>query len=276
MKDKVNLLINKIKPWIKTKRAWIEIALSVFVIVCVILAFVYSSKGRMIYTYENSSASDSAVSLENETEHPDMTATPIPSQTTETVTPVPTPTPPLSSNTESTVTATPTVQETQVVHLDPGPTGPPFYTPVPEGTTDTKAEAYRTVIESCSGNLDYSYYCLYDMDSDGVEELIVRYGMDDTNAKIDIYTYINNELILVGDTHGTFAHIAGDSEGGIIVYYHRVIDGLTYEAIDRIEKIETDIMIYDVVFSAQVDTYTVLDTNVDIPLYKMNDFSPLS
>lgn len=273
--EKLQPILEKIKPWLKTKKAWVQIGLSLVAIVCLIMAGVSScSRRNDIIEIVDATAEPTAESTEKATATPETTATPVATETPVTATPEAT------ENASSDVSASqdePTAPEHTITNKsDPGPTGAPLYTQVPVESVDTKKEAYRTVIESCWGNKDYSSYCLYDMDSDGIEELILHYGTDDMQAYIDIYTFTEEGLIFVGDVTGSFASVAGDSNGGIIVYYRRDINGQCYESIDCLKKIGADIMVSPQVVSEKVDTYTVLESNVDITSYKLTDFSPLS
>lgn len=275
--EKMKPLLEKLKPWLKTKRAWVQIGLSIVAVICLILAGVSSCSRRNV-------AEDNVTSETLTTPKPTESATADPAAT---VTPTAAATPSntaSSSNSEGSSSDTdsnsegedPKVPENDISSSSNiGPTGAPLYTPVPAESVSTKARAYSTLVESCKASVDYSGYYLYDMDADGVEELILHYGADDTEALIDIYTFTEDGLVFVGDCSGCFATVSGSTEAGIIVYYRREINGQKHESIERMVKTGDSMYSDSVVPQAKVSEYTVLEDSVDIPRYKINDLSPI-
>lgn len=279
--EKLQPLVEKIKLWLKTKKAWVQIGLSLVAIICLILAGV-SSCSRRYVNGPTPKATATVEATEKATDTPEPTATPEATELPATSTPSATEN--VSSSSETSTddnsdanSSDPVVQENSSTESTyTGPTGAPLYTSVPEENVSTLAKAYQTTIASCWGDKDYSSYSLFDMDGDGVEELIMHYGADDMQAYIDIYTYTEEGLIFVGDVTGSFANVSGCADGGIFIYYRREINGQKYESIDRIEKIGSDIMVHSRVISEKVDQYTVEEADVEIPHYRLDDFSPLS
>ena len=277
--EKLQPLVEKIKPWLKTKKAWVQIGLSLVAIICLILAGV-SSCSRRYVNGPTPKATATVEATEKATDTPKPTATVEATELPATSTPSATES--VSSSTETAAgdnsnSSDPAVQDNSSTESTyTGPTGAPLYTSVPEENVSTLAKAYQTTIASCWGDKDYSSYCLYDMDGDGVEELIMHYGTDDMQAYIDIYTYTEEGLIFVGDVTGSFANVSGCADGGIFIYYRREINGQKYESIDRIEKTGSDIMVHSRVISEKVDQYTVEEADIEIPHYRLDDFSPLS
>ena len=268
--EKLQPLLEKIKPWIKTKKAWIQIGLSLVAIICLILAGVSSCSRRNV-NGPTPKATATAEATEKATATPKATASPLPTELPATATPVPATTESTgSSNGNSSANSNPTATEkTSTSSSYVAPTGAPLYTPIPEESVDTRADAYRTVVQSSNGLVDQSSYYLYDMDSDGVEELILHSVYDELTASIEIYTYSEDGLVFVGDAAGCYASISGCSRGGIIVYYRR--DG--FESIENIVKTDYDMYPNTLVLGEYVNEYTVMDTDVPIEAHRIDDLS---
>lgn len=277
MKDKILSYIEKIKPWIKTKKAWVQIGLSLVAIVCLVAAGV-SSCSRNNVIEDNIEHTEEATEKPSEqpTDEPVVTATPIATEVPVTATPVVKETEETDNSSNSNELILTTPGRTISSNSYDGPTGAPLYTQVPEENVDTRADAYRTLVQSCSASVDYSGYYLYDMDADGVDEIILHYGSDDLAAYVDIYTYTEDGLMFVGDSTGSFASFSGSTEPGLIVYYRREINGQKYESIERLVKTGTSMYVNTVVVQDQVTEYTVLEDDVAITRYKLNDLSPIS
>lgn len=280
MKDKINAyiekfkpLLEKIKPWIKTKKAWVQIGLSLVAIICLVIAGV-SSCSRQNVIDENIKHTEEATEKPSEkpTDEPVVTATPIATEIPVTATPTAQVQATDSSSNSASGGNDPTVPDNSTTASSyTGPTGAPLFTAVPEESVSTKAKAYRTLVESCTGNVEESGYYLYDMDSDGVEELILHSVYDELTASIEIYTFSEDGLVFVGDAGGSFATISGCSRGGILVYYRR--DG--NESIENFIKTDYEMYPNTLVLSQYVNEYTVMEEDVSIEKYRIDDLSPI-
>lgn len=271
--EKLQPLLEKIKPWLKTKRAWIEIGLCLVAIICLVAAGV-SSCSRQNIIDENTEHTEEATERPSVKPTDDLvvTATPMDTEIPVTVTP----TAAVTENNDDAQTqedgfSAPEKSNTATSNAQPEITGAPMYTPLPENNSSVN-EAYRNIVSGCSGFNDYSQYYLYDMNSDGTNELILQFGYSEVDRYIDIYSYQNGEIVFLGDVAGSFATVCGCADGGIIVYYRRS----GYESIELLEMDNTELLNHSIVPQAKVDEYTVLDNNVDIPTYSIEDLSPLS
>lgn len=71
-------------------------------------------------------------------------------------------------------------------------------------------------VENAHRNYVYSYM-LYDIDDDGVPELIMNKATSESQRSIDVYTYKNNELVLVGNSGAGHREYFGNIYGGGMV-----------------------------------------------------------
>lgn len=271
MKKKIEIqlkkICDKIKPWLKTKRAWFEIVLSIVAIIFIILAIACFPK--------NAYQGEDIQNTVKPTKEADIDTTVTPTLSPAATALAATAQPSEASDNSSSVDLEndPSVpDETISSSTYTGPTGAPLYTAIPDESVSTRANAYRSIVQSCKGDADKSVYYLYDMDSDGVEELIINSYYDELSATIDVYTYSDEGLLFLGDASGCFATVCGCSDGGIIIYYRR--DGA--ESIERRRKDGSELLADSIVPNAFVEEYTVLDTNIDIPAYGIDDLSPIN
>lgn len=119
---------------------------------------------------------------------------------------------PAEESTEEETTESPTEPPTEPETEHP--TEPETEAEAPTEAESSRADviaAYKTALQSKidEAALDYGLnsvdvtYTLYDMDYDGIPELLVHYGTCEADFRIAIYTYRNNGLKLVSDgLHG--------------------------------------------------------------------------
>lgn len=78
----------------------------------------------------------------------------------------------------------------------------------PEFEYERTVNDYNYMLMYANGDLEYMYYEFYDIDKNGVDELLLMDG--DGNTILDLYTVINGELILVADSAERWSHQLND------------------------------------------------------------------
>ena len=79
---------------------------------------------------------------------------------------------------------------------------------------------------------DTSEYTLYDLDNDGIKELIISYGTSNADWRSDIYSIKDDYTIMIGTLYGpVLFYTAEDGNGLYSVYGH-----MGYQKINQITK----------------------------------------
>lgn len=78
------------------------------------------------------------------------------------------------------------------------------------GTQTSMTSAYKEVLQDYSGSAEYT---LYDIDKDGIHELIAYDGWE-----YDIYTIVNSEAVLCGSCYAYYRGLYSFGDNGLIVH----------------------------------------------------------
>lgn len=101
---------------------------------------------------------------------------------------------------------------------------------------------YQEVIESDSAIYEFLSYVYYDMDKDGIEEMIVQYGSCSADMSNVVYTIVGNAVIIVGEfpyISALYEAVAGD---GIYAVYGKD----THEIIQHVQKAGTELLVEEI------------------------------
>ncbi len=113
---------------------------------------------------------------------------------------------------------------------------------------------------------DNHYYYLYDMDSDGLDELILYESSEGAGTHTDIYTVVDEKMFYCGN-YGR-ADLLIDGKGGLIGYFTRM-NGYT---IDKISLVNNQALNYNLIASGAINSNQEYPTPED---FGYNDFEPM-
>ena len=102
----------------------------------------------------------------------------------------------------------------------------------PNGNNDYLG-AYSSIIEDVVASYgEYCEYTLYDLDGDGIKELITSVGTCDADWSNVVYTLEDGYVSMIGDFYGlVMLYVAEDGNG-----LYAVSGGMEYQNIDQITK----------------------------------------
>lgn len=86
---------------------------------------------------------------------------------------------------------------------------------------------------------EYSQCALYDMDGDGILELITSFGESDADWVNDFYTVENGAVTMLGEYSGAVTFYGADDGKGIVAVY----DHMGYQIVERITKSGSSILV---------------------------------
>lgn len=107
----------------------------------------------------------------------------------------------------------------------------------PEFTYERDATNYNFMLMYADGNPDFMYYEFYDIDKNGIDELMLMYG--DGNTILDLYTVVDGQLLLVADSGERWSYKLNDDD--TIRYYSSGGADDTYEAVYTLDGGELSI-----------------------------------
>ncbi len=146
-----------------------------------------------------------------------------------------------------------------------------------EDTTKASAEtvvnysAYKEPLEQLRNDYgDSGTYALCDLDGDGVKELLISTGFDNSDWKVYVYTINNGEFEALNAfyTGASVLYESPDGDGVYSVYSH-----MGYMRIDRISYDGVDVNLTTVSETDNGDDeYTGSN---QLTMYNINDYSPL-
>ena len=81
---------------------------------------------------------------------------------------------------------------------------------------------YKSVFEKINEEniWDYQSYALFDMDSDGVEELVLKIGSGEAGFKYKFYTIIQGQVAEIGEFMGAHSTLFANEDGEGIIHAH--------------------------------------------------------
>lgn len=103
------------------------------------------------------------------------------------------------------------------------------------------------------------WFYLYDMTGDGQEELIVRTGSCEADARYIFYTYSDGNVREVGRIGATHTGISGISDGTGVIWHH---GSQGWESADRITISNGELVRETLIEPQEVDQYTVFENAV--------------
>lgn len=106
-------------------------------------------------------------------------------------------------------------------------------------TAKTQKEDYETVyapiIQAARQNFDsYNIYFKYDIDKDGVDELLVEEGTCEADYRYQVYTIENGASVYLGEIPGGHSMLYADEAGGKEEYILLVMGHMGYESVSKI------------------------------------------
>lgn len=131
---------------------------------------------------------------------------------------------------------------------------------------------YRVVLESMKASYgEYTEYAIYDIDGNGVKELFVVCGYDNSDMYLNVYTIKNGTSVLIGSYSpgNSSLYVAEDGNGVYAVYSH-----MDYQKIDRLTTDGN--VLFDEVISEEDYAVEYYDRSPEIPYYYVGDYDALS
>ena len=118
------------------------------------------------------------------------------------------------------------------------------------------------------GSIDYARYYLYDINMDGLEELIILAGTCEADATLIVNTYQNSQVVNIGSVPGSYGMVYGNTKSdGIIVHYY---DGI-YERADKITIGSGNIIKEEIIAQKEANGYSYLEYAMPLEKYFIND-----
>ena len=97
--------------------------------------------------------------------------------------------------------------------------------PQTQSRTESIKKEYKKILSKYSGNMGssdyplYRRYTVYDIDKDGIPELIIRDGNCEANYVINVYTY-TTDIVYLGEIHcGHTCFYSIDNRNGMYAHY---------------------------------------------------------
>lgn len=123
---------------------------------------------------------------------------------------------------------------------------------------------------------EYNEYAVFDIDEDGIEELIISYGASDADWENDVFTIIEGDVTYIGTFYNvTRLYVADKSvtnDGkGIIA----VSGNMGIENIDQITKVSNTLLVENVVYRELSDGEDYYGNELEIPMLNITDKSLL-
>lgn len=123
--------------------------------------------------------------------------------------------------------------------------------------TDLYNSEYGPLIDEASEKLDNqtitlsTYYC-YDIDKDGIKELLLPEGTCEADYRYNVYTLKNNKRKFLGNVSGFQTAFYADENGGTENYIIKTECSMGYQTLYHV-KIEDEQVICEKIFSEEVD-----------------------
>ena len=128
----------------------------------------------------------------------------------------------------------------------------------PSATTSYISEAYEKVFFGMAEPVGYS---VFDMDSDGVDELIVKSGTCEADYTFIFYAYKNGEFIPLGSAGANHSILVSDGGDGLIIFGAQ----MGYEWADRV-IIKQESLNFEALYEKDVgdEPYTTWDIYIEL------------
>ena len=82
---------------------------------------------------------------------------------------------------------------------------------------------------------NYNLYFKYDIDKDGVDELLLQEGTCEADYMYHVYTIQNKKSVSLGSISGSHSMFYADEEGGKYSYIYQVMGHMGYEHLSKVE-----------------------------------------
>ena len=134
-------------------------------------------------------------------------------------------------------------------------------------------EEYKKIIQSFNNN-EEEMYALSDLNSDGIEELLIISGISEADKKISCYTYDNNKTIFCGSTWSTHSSYFEENHKNYItkIAYMQGGEILSHLFLENKELIEQIIYDKDV---SNGEQFEISDQEIPIKFVEISDLSVL-
>jgi len=76
----------------------------------------------------------------------------------------------------------------------------------------------QVVARETASNIESSAYYIYDVDKDNIPELIIKRGTCEADYRFDVFSWINDEILYIGQLPGGHISLCGVNESGILLY----------------------------------------------------------
>ena len=136
--------------------------------------------------------------------------------------------------------------------------------------SEAYAAYHRQLTSAQYGDIYFARYYLYDMDHDGIDELIVIAGTCDADAQLIVYDYYNGEAFPVGTLSGGHSIVYGSSAGdGFILHFGH----MGHEIISNVTSTSAGLSVSELL-NRETENYSYMDYFVELTPYYINDFTP--
>lgn len=132
--------------------------------------------------------------------------------------------------------------------------------------------ALKTLLTSGKYQATFDKYYVYDIDNNGVEEVIIPTGEIEADKIIYIFEYKDKKFTQIGMLPGSHRVIYGNSkDGGLLLCFGQ----MGAEMIDSITLKNGTLTTTNIIEMREVSKYTKLDYEVELTPYDITNYEPL-
>lgn len=133
--------------------------------------------------------------------------------------------------------------------------------------------AYTTLTSAEFGSTDFARYCLYDVNGDSVDELIIVAGTCEADAQLLLYEYSDGMFASVGVCGGSHVSICGKTTGAGITVHN---GHMGYETIKDVNIVKGEMLVTILAEDREaMEGYTEFDYCIPLEYYSLDDYSVL-
>lgn len=138
-------------------------------------------------------------------------------------------------------------------------------------TTLVMNAAYTTLTSADFGSIDFARYCLYDVNGDNVDELIIVAGTCEADAQLLIYEYSDGMFASVGVCGGSHVSICGKTTGAGITIHN---GHMGYETIKDVNIVNGEMLVTVLAEDREaMEGYTEFDYCTTLEYFSFGDYS---
>lgn len=137
---------------------------------------------------------------------------------------------------------------------------------------DDMKTALKTLLTSGKYQATFDKYYVYDIDNNGVEEVIIPTGEIEADKAIYVFEYKDKKFTQIGMLPGSHRVIYGNSkDGGLLLCFGQ----MGAEMIDSITLKNGTLTTTNIIEMREVSKYTKLDYEVELTPYDITNYAPL-